>query len=141
MADLKPWKPTKQQLIDAAGKTLPDVIAPNLRVLFCGINPGLYTAAVGHHFARPGIDSGRLFTSRVSLRDCYRHLMSVNCWSPASASAMLSRMQQQPPPNLARRILRAVEKRWRGRSSDMNRESSRFSASAHIDLLSIDPRP
>ena len=50
----KPFKPTKQQLIDAAGKTLPDVIAPNLRVLFCGINPGLYTAAVGHHFARPG---------------------------------------------------------------------------------------
>lgn len=31
-----------------------DVIAPKLRVLFCGINPGLYTAAVGHHFARPG---------------------------------------------------------------------------------------
>ena len=31
-----------------------DVIAPRLRVLFCGINPGLYTAAVGHHFARPG---------------------------------------------------------------------------------------
>jgi len=30
------------------------VITPNLRVLFCGINPGLYTAAVGHHFARPG---------------------------------------------------------------------------------------
>ena len=54
MSDIKPWKPTKQQLVDAAGKTLPDVIAPNLRVLFCGINPGLYTAAVGHHFARPG---------------------------------------------------------------------------------------
>jgi len=50
----KPFKPTKQQLIDAGGQTLPDVIAPNLRVLFCGINPGLYTAAVGHHFARPG---------------------------------------------------------------------------------------
>ena len=33
---------------------MPDVIAPSLRVLFCGINPGLYTAAVGHHFARPG---------------------------------------------------------------------------------------
>lgn len=49
-----PWKPTKQQLRDAEGKTVPDVIAPNLRVLFCGINPGLYTAAVGHHFARPG---------------------------------------------------------------------------------------
>ena len=50
----RPFKPTKQQLSEAAGKTLPDVIAPNLRVLFCGINPGLYTAAVGHHFARPG---------------------------------------------------------------------------------------
>jgi TDG/mug DNA glycosylase family protein len=50
----KPFKPTRQQLIAAHGKTLPDVIAPNLRVLFCGINPGLYTAAVGHHFARPG---------------------------------------------------------------------------------------
>jgi TDG/mug DNA glycosylase family protein len=50
----KPFKPTKEQLIAAAGKTLPDVIAPNLQVLFCGINPGLYTAAVGHHFARPG---------------------------------------------------------------------------------------
>jgi TDG/mug DNA glycosylase family protein len=49
-----PFKPTKQQLTEAAGKTVPDVIGPNLRVLFCGINPGLYTAAVGHHFARPG---------------------------------------------------------------------------------------
>src|SRR4026209_1268044 len=49
-----PFKPTKQQLVEAAGKTVPDVIAPGLRVLFCGINPGLYTAAVGHHFARPG---------------------------------------------------------------------------------------
>jgi TDG/mug DNA glycosylase family protein len=49
-----PWKPTKEQLLAAAGKTVPDVIAPRLKVLFCGINPGLYTAAVGHHFARPG---------------------------------------------------------------------------------------
>jgi TDG/mug DNA glycosylase family protein len=48
------FKPTKQQLIDAEGKTVRDVIGPGLRVLFCGINPGLYTAAVGHHFARPG---------------------------------------------------------------------------------------
>lgn len=49
-----PWKPTKQQLADALGKTVPDVIEMNLKVLFCGINPSLYTAAVGHHFARPG---------------------------------------------------------------------------------------
>jgi TDG/mug DNA glycosylase family protein len=50
----KPWKPTKAQLRAATKKTVRDVIAPDLHVLFCGINPGLYTAAVGHHFARPG---------------------------------------------------------------------------------------
>src|SRR5688500_16340832 len=49
-----PWKPTKEQLLAAIEKKVPDVIAPDLRVLFSGINPGLYTAAVGHHFARPG---------------------------------------------------------------------------------------
>lgn len=49
-----PWKPSKQQLNDALGKSVPDIIEKDLRVLFCGINPGLYTAAVGHHFARPG---------------------------------------------------------------------------------------
>jgi TDG/mug DNA glycosylase family protein len=50
----KPWKPTKKQLREAITKTVRDVIAPDLHILFCGINPGLYTAAVGHHFARPG---------------------------------------------------------------------------------------
>jgi TDG/mug DNA glycosylase family protein len=49
-----PWKPTKAQLQAAVDKTVADVIAPDLCELFCGINPGLYTAAVGHHFARPG---------------------------------------------------------------------------------------
>ena len=49
-----PWKPTKAQLAAAVDKTVADVIAPDLCVLFSGINPGLYTAAVGHHFARPG---------------------------------------------------------------------------------------
>jgi TDG/mug DNA glycosylase family protein len=49
-----PRRPTRAEILAAAGTTVPDVIAPGLRVLFCGINPGLYTAAVGHHFARPG---------------------------------------------------------------------------------------
>ena len=47
-------KPTKEQIAAAAGKTLPDVIGRHLGVLFCGINPGLYTAAVQQHFGRPG---------------------------------------------------------------------------------------
>jgi len=50
----KPFKPTRAQLAAAAGRHLPDVIALDLRVLFAGINPGLYTAAIGHHFGRPG---------------------------------------------------------------------------------------
>ena len=48
------WKPTRADLLAAYGKSVRDVIAPGLRVLFCGINPGLYTAAIGHHFGRPG---------------------------------------------------------------------------------------
>jgi TDG/mug DNA glycosylase family protein len=47
-------KPTRADLLAARTKTVPDLIAPGLRVLFCGINPGLYSAATGHHFARPG---------------------------------------------------------------------------------------
>jgi TDG/mug DNA glycosylase family protein len=47
-------RPSRADLLAAAGKTVPDVIAPGLRVLFCGINPGLYSGATGHHFARPG---------------------------------------------------------------------------------------
>jgi TDG/mug DNA glycosylase family protein len=49
-----PWRPTKAQLEAATAKTVPDVIRPDLDVLFCGINPGRYSAAVGHHFAGPG---------------------------------------------------------------------------------------
>ncbi len=48
------YKPTKAEIYAAYNQTLPDIIAPNIDVLFCGINPSLYSAAVGHHFARPG---------------------------------------------------------------------------------------
>lgn len=46
--------PTPEELRAAAGRTISDVIAPGLSILFCGINPGLYTALTGHHFAGPG---------------------------------------------------------------------------------------
>jgi TDG/mug DNA glycosylase family protein len=53
---LKPasWKPTRAQVAAAAGRTVADVAVPGLRILFVGINPGLYTAAIGRHFGRPG---------------------------------------------------------------------------------------
>jgi TDG/mug DNA glycosylase family protein len=50
----KHWKPTKAQILAARNKRVPDLIAKDLIVLFVGINPGLYTAAIGRHFGRPG---------------------------------------------------------------------------------------
>jgi TDG/mug DNA glycosylase family protein len=49
-----PWKPTKAQLLAARNKSVPDLVAKDLIVLFAGINPGLYTAAISRHFGRPG---------------------------------------------------------------------------------------
>lgn len=75
-------RPTQEELRAAHGKTVADVIAPDLRVLFCGINPGLYTAAVGHHFARPGnrfwpalYQSG--FTTRLLTPEEERELLAL----------------------------------------------------------------
>jgi TDG/mug DNA glycosylase family protein len=50
----RPARPTPGELAAARQLTIPDVVAPGLRVLFSGINPGLYSAATGYHFARPG---------------------------------------------------------------------------------------
>ena len=47
----------KVDLTAARDRTLPDVLpaaGEPFHVLFCGINPGLYSAATGWHFARPG---------------------------------------------------------------------------------------
>lgn len=51
---IPPRRPTRAELLAAVDRTVADVIAPDLRVLFCGINPGLHTAWSGHHFAGPG---------------------------------------------------------------------------------------
>jgi TDG/mug DNA glycosylase family protein len=63
----------------AAGRTIPDVTGPDLLVLFSGINPSLYSAATGHHFARPGNRfwpalHGAGFTDRL-LHPCEQHLL------------------------------------------------------------------
>jgi TDG/mug DNA glycosylase family protein len=54
MAVQRRTAPTAAQLEAAVTATIPDVSGPGLRVLFCGINPGLRSGATGHHFARPG---------------------------------------------------------------------------------------
>jgi TDG/mug DNA glycosylase family protein len=50
----EPRRPGPDELQAGAGRRVPDLIAPGLSVLFCGINPGLYSGATGLHFARPG---------------------------------------------------------------------------------------
>lgn len=47
-------KPSTKELQQAEGKIVADLIAPGLKVLLVGINPGLYSGATGFHFARPG---------------------------------------------------------------------------------------
>lgn len=77
-----PKKPTRAEILAAAGKGVDDVIARDLAVLFCGINPGLYTAAIGHHFGRPGnrfwpaLHAGG-FTHRVLAPHEERELLSL----------------------------------------------------------------
>ena len=83
-AALSVRRPTKVELLAAHGKTLPDVIAPDLTVLFCGINPGLYTAAVQCHFGRPGnrfwpAIFGAGFTPRLLLPFEQNELLTYGC--------------------------------------------------------------
>jgi TDG/mug DNA glycosylase family protein len=47
-------RPTREELANSYSKTIADVLAPGLDVLFCGINPGRYSGATGFHFAGPG---------------------------------------------------------------------------------------
>lgn len=47
-------RPTTADLAAARGRGIGDVVGPGIDVLFCGINPSLYSGATGHHFARPG---------------------------------------------------------------------------------------
>jgi TDG/mug DNA glycosylase family protein len=78
----EPARPTKAEVAAAAGRRVPDVLAPGLRVVFVGINPGLYSAATGHHFARPGnrfwkaLHAGGL-TPRVLRPDEERELLPL----------------------------------------------------------------
>lgn len=90
-------KPTRADLEAAVGRTVADVLAPGLVVLFVGINPGLYSAAVGHHFARPGnrfwpVLHGAGFTPRLLRPEEERDLPALglgitNLVSRATASA------------------------------------------------------
>jgi TDG/mug DNA glycosylase family protein len=119
----KPSKPTRADLLAAKDKTIRDVIAANLHVLFCGINPGLYSGATGHHFARPGnrfwptlYRAG--FTPRLLAPSEERELLPLGCGiTNLVARATATADELEPDELLAgRRKLEARVKRYRPRT-------------------------
>ncbi len=118
----EPWKPSQREVAAAAGKTIRDVIAVELQVLFCGINPSLYSAAVGHHFARPGnrfwpaLHAGG-FTSSILSPFEDRLLLAQGCGLTnlvARATASADQLTADELIEGGRRLLRTV-RRYRPR--------------------------
>ena len=114
--------PDQAALEAAHGGGVPDLIAQELRVLFCGINPSLYSAAVGHHFARPGnrfwpAIHGAGFTSELLPPARERELLQAgigitNVVPTATASAdELSREEDRRGVDALRRQLRRYRPR------------------------------
>jgi TDG/mug DNA glycosylase family protein len=78
-----PWRPSPEEIEAAFGRSIPDVVGPGLRVLFCGVNPSLYSGAIGHHFAGPGNRfwkalHGSEFTDRLLSAFENRELLKAN---------------------------------------------------------------
>jgi len=119
---VSPWKPTPAQVQAARGKTIPDVVGEELHVLFCGINPSLYSATVGHHFARPGNRfwpalhaagfTERLFSPFEDRALLDRHYGLTNLVGRATAQA--AELDEDEFRAGARRLRRKV-RRWRPR--------------------------
>ena len=77
-------KPTKEDLRDAINRTTEDLIDYDLKVLFCGINPGIWSGATGFHFAKPGNRFWKTlhlagFTDRILLPSEEHELLENGC--------------------------------------------------------------
>ncbi|MBP7148378.1 MAG: G/U mismatch-specific DNA glycosylase [Acidobacteria bacterium] len=117
------WRPGPEDLARAANRRVPDVIAPGLGVLFVGINPGLWSAATGHHFARPGNRfwpalHGAGFTPRLLAPDEERLLLDLGCGvtnivprASASAAELARDELRRGGCALARKV-RRTSPRW-----------------------------
>jgi double-stranded uracil-DNA glycosylase len=107
--------PTQDQLRAAYGKNVPDVIASDLRILFVGINPSLYSAAVGHHFARPGNRfwpalHGAGFTDRLLAPSEERILLDRGCGITNIVNRATARADELTANDLSQGIRRLEKK-------------------------------
>ena len=112
---MRPERPTAEDLRAARGRRLRDVMAPGLAVVFCGINPSLYSAAVGHHFARPGNrfwqalhDGG--FTDRLLTAAEDRALLDHRCGLTNLVARATAAADELAPDELAAGALRLAAK-------------------------------
>ncbi|MEV5505457.1 G/U mismatch-specific DNA glycosylase [Streptomyces orinoci] len=114
---------TPEELEAARDRLVPDVVADGLRVLFCGINPGLMSAATGHHFARPGnrfwpVLHASGFTPRRLLPSEERELLDhglgiTNVVARASARAdELSEVEFREGGRILTEKVRLLRPRW-----------------------------
>lgn len=115
-------RPTALECEAAKGRVLPDIIDHNLTVLFCGINPGLYSAAVGHHFARPGNRFWKAlhaagFTDRVLNPEEHQLLLSFRCGLTDLVSRATAQAAELTPAELVagRVALEGKVRRYRPR--------------------------
>jgi TDG/mug DNA glycosylase family protein len=76
---------TRQELEAARSRTVDDLLGPGVRLLFVGINPGLWTAAANAHFARPG----NRFWPALHLAGITPSLVDASAGMPADAAADL----------------------------------------------------
>lgn len=113
-------RPTRADLEAARGKTIRDCIAEGLDVLFVGINPSLYSAAVGHHFGRPGNRfwaalHGSGFTPRLLSPDEDRELPRHGLGLTNLVPQATARADELEPDELRRgaQTLRRKVRRWR----------------------------
>ena len=106
--------------MEVRGKGIRDVLAPGLRILFVGINPGLYTAWTGHHFARPGNRfwptlHAAGFTPRLLRPAEQRDLLNYGCGITNLVNRATSTAAEVEPAEFVegRRQLAAKVKRYR----------------------------
>ena len=107
-------RPTAADLEAARDATIPDVLAGGLRVVFAGINPGLYSAATGHHFARPGNRFSALhrsgFTPRKFRPDEQDQLLALGLGITNVAPRATARAAELTPAELREGALALQEK-------------------------------
>ena len=125
---MKSFKPTKEDLRDAFNRTTEDLIDYDFKVLFCGINPGIWSGATGFHFAKPGNRFWKVLASQrdLPIEFCIRP-KNTSFWKTVTASRCFCKRTTARADELNdRRICRRRKGFWLKKSKNTNRKISPF---------------